>query len=318
MPNVIQFRRFPIALALAGAIVLSAAPKAEFVAAWRDAEQAALIDSAGRIHFFGAQGVTRSVALTANGRPMTWRHAPTSFTRWNSEWLVADGTPQLRRFNASGVFIAVVAVPANFSDLAVAGRTLWAANYLSKSPSTRLWSSSDGRTFTPVPMKDDVEDPLAALFRSHMILAGSPRGDLFLAHLIDAPVVHRFYPPSRRASQSVAYSRSRSRANLQMARSDVEDLAKYSTPVRDMIALTTALVVLRNREDVRLPQGVVTQQGIRADQYDAEGRHTASAVFPEPMKWILRSDARHVTAVTTGGVVRVGRWGKPIAGGIVR
>ncbi|MDP9192354.1 MAG: hypothetical protein M3P06_11705 [Acidobacteriota bacterium] len=309
---------FTIALALAGAVVLYASPQPEFVAAWRAGAEAALLDSTGHVHVYGSQGKVRTLTLTASGSPMVWRHAPTGFARWNSEWLVADGTTQLKRFNASGAFIATVAVPANLFDLAVAGQTLWAANCLSKSPSNRLWSSTDGRRFTPVPMKDDIDEPLALLYRNFMILAGSSGGDLFIAHSFDAPLVHRIFPFSNRATWPVAYSRSKSRASLEVIEKGVEDLTMYSSPVRDMLALPGELIVLRNREDVRTPQGVITQQGLRADRYGVGGRHVSSATFAEPMKWILRSDRQHVTGVTKGGVVRVARWGKPIAGGIVR
>jgi hypothetical protein len=314
------FLSFAIALALAGAVARSAdSPKQpELVAAWRNAAEAALIDASGRIHLYGEQGAVRVVALTANGRPMQWKHAPTGFTRWNSEWLVADGTPQLKRFTADGAFIAAFPVPANISDLTIAGKTLWAANFLSKTISHRLWTSTDGRRFTPVPMKDDVTDPLALLFRSHMILAGSPGGELFVTHLIDAPVVHRVVPLTNRTSWPLAYSRSKSRANLEHVVAGIDDLTMYSSPARDMLTIASELVVLRNREDIRTSQGLATQQGLRADRYGVGGRHVASATFPEPMKWILRSDAQRVTAVTKTGVVRVARWGKPIAGGIIR
>jgi hypothetical protein len=308
------------ALALAWAVTPAfAAPQAELVAAWRQGAESALLDATGHIYVYGRQEIERTVTLTANGHPFLWRHTPTGFARWNSEWLVADGTNQIRRFATNGVFLAAFSVPTNAFDFAAAGTTLWIANHLAPSAQTRLWSSTDGRRFTALSLDEDrTEDPFALAMRAQTILTGSSSGELYVAHIIDAPVVRRVFPRSKLTRWPVAYSRSRSRALLEYADPGIDDLTLYSSPVRDLLAIgADELVVLRNREDVRTSRGMTTQQGLRADRYTG-GRHVASAIFPEPMKWILRSDAKHVTAVTKTGVVRVGEWGRPIAGGIAQ
>jgi hypothetical protein len=254
----------------------------------------------------------------ANNLPYRWSRHPFSFVRWSSSWLVADGSSHLTRFHEDGRFDAFVELPVRVAKLAVAGDAIWAVNLIARDASEQLWRSTDGHTFAPY-----AGFAAAARFTSPanslLVLTGSPDGDVYVAYIVGAPVVHRVWPQDRRSEIRIAYSRSKIRAGMEDIYGAVDDVTNYSLPLRDLVTLPDGgLVVLRNREDVRGPMGKLELlKGRRADRYDRAGHQTATALFARSVHWLTEVSRSKVIGVSEAGDVVVATWGKPVPEEIV-
>ena len=302
---------------------VAAATGAEFVAAFRELPVSYLLTATGEIYGVRpGDSVPTSVFVlsdTAARRPFRWNSAVRSFVRWRSEWVVADGSKRLLHFDAGGAFSGSVEAPFRVGKLAVAGKRLFALNVLANNAGEQVWQSTDGKHFSPLKRNGEnrrFESPL-----DNLILLGGGHGDeLYVASLIGPPVLHRIWPPDRLQDLRLAYSRSTLRAGLEEATGFIDDVTPYSQPIRDLVVSEQGdVLVLRNREDVRTPSGRLELiSGQRADRYDASGRHMATAVFPRTMNWITLVTPASVWGMSKSGDIATAKWGKPIAGEILK
>jgi hypothetical protein len=101
---------------------------------------------------------------------------------------------------------------------------------------------------------------------------------------------------------------------------EVDQLA-YSSPARDIVAISAEqFLVLRNLEDE--PRGGGATEpfvGRRADLYRAtDGAHVSTAMFPEPMRWLLRISRNSVIAVARSGRIVEAKLGPASPGAILK
>lgn len=296
------------------------AAAADFEAAYRDRSAIYLLSSVGDgIYVPQPAGAPKRILsfFDAAGRPYRWQKNPTGFARWRSQWIVADTTNRLVRFNEKGIVTGFIELPARASSLATPGDGISFLNPLAVRPSQQLWHSSDGKTFRPVPQPDAVEDEtFSNPTRNLVVVAGSPDGALYFAWVIGPPVLRRALDPAGGKTFPLAYSRTKLRSSLDEVVGDSGDVTRYSLPTRDLLALEGgSVVVLRNREDV--PDGAGRSkaiQGLRADRYDAAGRHVATATFSEPVRWLSSPRSDGLSGITREGATVTAQWAKPLPG----
>ena len=152
-----------------------------------------------------------------------------------------------------------------------------------------------------------------------VVVRGSSTGDVYVASIVGAPVIHRVWPVNRRVDLAIAYSRSKARSEMEHAVGFVEDVTAYSLPLRDVLPLSDgSFVILRNREDVRgAGRTLDLLKGRRADRYDRAGHQVATAVFPRSVHWLTEVTDGAVTGVSNKGDIVATNWGKALPGEII-
>lgn len=315
------FSRFMTTAALAAVVFAShQLHAASFEAAFRSPQAAYFVTGIGEVHSFQpGQPLRKAFMFSQNGKPFRWTKTPSGLTQWKSEWFVADGSQRLARFDASGSFKAFVTIPAPATVIVSAGDALWFVNPVASSAANQLWRSTDGKTFKALQPAGTASEPFETITRNLLIVAGSASGELYTSAIIGPPVVERVFPAQKRATIRTAYSRSKGRAGMEEVHGVIDDVTKFSLPVRDLYSLPHGeLVALRNREDVMGDNGRVQEMlGRRADRYDASGRHVSTATFERPVHFIVSVTPTLVTAVSREGLVVTAKWSKAVPGAIV-
>jgi hypothetical protein len=145
-----------------------------------------------------------------------------------------------------------------------------------------------------------------------IILAGNRAGDLYVGAVFGPPVMHDLLISGKTRDFALAYSRSKKRASNGVPVGFVTDVTGYSLPTRDIVALDSGCVVLRNREDVLNARTSELWLGRHADRYDASGRQLATAVFPSSVHWITAVTQTEVRGINRDGTVQKASWGRPL------
>ncbi|HSY51732.1 MAG TPA: hypothetical protein VLC46_23215 [Thermoanaerobaculia bacterium] len=307
------------AVVLAIAVAFGAAA-VDFKDAFRTRKMSYLMTPVGEIYAIDPQHPLHRAFLFhyANNLPYRWSRTPLGFVRWNSGWLVADGSNYLTHFRDDGLFDALVELPVRVVKVAATDDAVWAVSLIATNSAVQLWRSTDGHSFAPY-MGGTSPVRFTSLANSLLILTASPEGDVYVASIIGPPIVHRVWPPDRRSEIRIAYSRSKMRAGMEEIYGAVDDVTEYSLPLRDILPLPDGgFAVLRNREDVRGATGKLELlKGRRADRYDRAGHQTATAVFARSVHWLTEVTRSKVIGVSNAGDVVVAAWGKPVPEEIV-
>src|SRR4051794_22059117 len=82
----------------------------DFVDAFRDARTACMLSPIGEIYTVDRErGIHKAfIFRNAQDLPYRWQSPPASIVFWENHWLVADGTNRLVRFDANGLFDAII------------------------------------------------------------------------------------------------------------------------------------------------------------------------------------------------------------------
>src|SRR5438132_5863699 len=321
--NYLERKRFAAlcVLTAVGAFgVFSSPAKGEFVAAFRERSTSCFISAVGEIYALNDERLAKAVILTDSSQhPFRWQSAVRSFARWRSQWIVADGSKRLLQFRANGVYAGVVEVPIRVGRLVTAGNYLWALNLLATKPDEQLWYSADGKKFSPLKTLGR-QRPFDSPLENLVLLGGDRQGDLYAASMVGPPILRRVWPPKRALEIRLAYSRSAFRAGLEKPEGLIDDVSSYSQPVRDVLGLDDAsVVIVRNREDIRNASGKLELwSGRRADRYDSVGHHVGTAVFPRSINWIASTNGTSIRGINKAGEIAIAKWETPIPGEIVK
>jgi len=315
----LRFLVITSAVMVAATLVAATAPAPTLTleAAWRGNGATWLINGVGELYELRpGQPIRRALLLTENGRARRWSRTPTSLANWKNQWFVTDGSNTMARFDAKGAFTGAISLPVRAANVIAAGPQLWIVNSAAPSPAEQLYSSTDGRTFKPYRREGE---RFATPMDNVLIIGGSGAGELWASRVVGPPVISRLAPgPAKNVP--VAYSRSKFRSTMESVTGLVDDVTIYSLPVRDLLPLDrSGVVVLRNREDVEDQSGkVIPFLGRRADRYDAGGKHTGTAVFPDSVHWIASVDQSGVTGVSRAGKVLTAKWGQQVPGTVLK
>ncbi|MEO8033789.1 MAG: hypothetical protein ABI837_05105 [Acidobacteriota bacterium] len=309
------------AVAFAAAVFTISAAATEFETVYHAPDTAYLMTAVGEVFVVHGTEPLRRLFIFSDTptRPHPWHKKPTGLTQWKSEWLVANNTGQLTRFDMKGMFLGYKKLPAGGTILTASGHWLWVIDILATSPVTQTWRSTDGTAFTPFNLMNSSDARLVDQTQNLMVLSGTKTGTLFAVSIIGPPVIHRIDPPQTRRDIRAAYSRTRSRSNFEKIEGMIDDVTHYSLPVRDMVSSDNGeLIALRNREDVkRSTGGTELLLGRRADRYDATGRQVATAVFSRSVHWIVSATLKTVTGVSRSGDVVTATWDRALPGEII-
>src|SRR5205823_4071169 len=99
-------------------------------------------------------------------------------------------------------------------------------NLAAANASEQLWRSADAHTFTAY-TGNDSKTPFESLVNNMLAMNGSSSGELYVAAIVGPPVIHRVWPPERRADIGAAYSRSKFRARMEQVYGPVQDVTAY-------------------------------------------------------------------------------------------
>jgi hypothetical protein len=319
LPNMTRFATRATAALLATAVALGAYAT-DFTDAFRGPSASYLVTPIGEVYTIGPGRSLQKIFIFHDARNLShrWSRPPASIVRWKSEWLVSDGSTHLARFHEDGLFDSLVDSPVPVRNLAVSKDAIWAVSLAARNPAEQLWRSTDGRTFAPYAGSAS-RAPLESPVYNLLVLSAAPSGEVYVASVVGAPLVHRIWPQDRTLDIHLAYSRSKPRAGMEEVFGAVDDVSPYSLPLRDLVPLPDGgLAVLRNREDVRGSTArLELLKGRRADRYDRAGRQVATAVFERSVHWLTEVTDKSVTGVSNAGDVVVATWGKPIPGEIL-
>jgi hypothetical protein len=257
----------------------------------------------------------------AAGKPFSWgTRPPSAMARWKKEWLLVDGSNTLFRFAADGRAKGTARLPAAATSIFASPQRLWFYNGLMSAGSRRIWGSSDAVTFEAVPLTlIDESSKSDRVLGTQLVFAPGTGDDFLYAHLIGKAIVHRVVAGRHQQTLATAFSRSARRDALTAWDATQPSLEHYSSPVGEIVPLGDGgLLILRNREDIRSANGRTTPvYRLHVDHYGRDHRHLASAVFPEPVRTILRDEGKRVTALTLTGKVVSSAWQKPMSGVII-
>ncbi|HVE65498.1 MAG TPA: hypothetical protein VNC59_02875 [Thermoanaerobaculia bacterium] len=241
---------------------------------------------------------------------------PTGLARWRDSWWVTDGRSHLFRLSLDGRPRRPVPLPVPGSTVLEAGDHLWVHSELPSTSASRFWVSLNGVDFKPVtPAPGSLDEiPRGQILSNLLVLSGSPSGAIFFSPLVGPPVLYRMDARGVVHRFALAYERSASRDALTRFHPGHEDLTRYSAPVKDLVVLGAAILVLRNREDEKTPSGLRHSLRKRVDRYEASGRHVGTAVFPVTIRAILREERDGVRVLGETGEVLWAPFGPPLAG----
>jgi hypothetical protein len=305
-----------------GAAAAYAALRTELVAADRASDGAFFVTPVGELYRLRGTGMVTSAGalLRQDGGPLRWPTGIASFTRWRGAWVVADGSNTLRLFSVSGRLLRTVIVPIRVIGVTATKHELWVVNLTARDARSQIWRSTDGEHFTPFTEGRPASRFTSPASNMAILKASQDDDSVYEVSLVGPPVLHRVYPSARRADIALAYSRSAARASMEQVYGLTESVTDYSLPARDLTPITGGVVVLRNREDVRLGTkgGLRLLKGQRADRYDEQGRQLATATFDRPVNWIAAVNGKWVTGVAVSGEVVTATWGPPISGEVIQ
>jgi hypothetical protein len=313
-------------LAIASGAFLGATEIAalDFPSAFHDRSGTYLLSAVGDGVYAPQPGSPPKLMITfrdPSGGPFRWQKSPRGLARWQSAWLISDGTTRITRFKENGAFAGVLDLPAHASFITVCGPALCFVNPVARSPSERIFKTVDGKKFLPLPPPaGGGDEPFLNLSHNLLVIGGSTDGTLYFIPLFGQPILRRLLPAGTEKAIPIAYSRSQFRASLDEVIGEVGDATKYSLPARDLLVLEGGdVIVLRNHEDVRGASGRLEPiKGKRADWYDRSGKHIATATFNDSARWLVSFRKDAVSATTRQGVPLTSRWAKPIAGEVLR
>ncbi len=308
------------ALAILMVAATTGNPMPPFRAVARSGSQTFLLDEHSRnIYASVAAQLPRAVTgLVAGARPFRWRVHPFTFALWRDSWLVANGTDELTRFSRAGAYQGTVRLPIEASNVVASGARLWIYSISAHVRGSRFWSSVDGVRFDPVRASfvDERAKPPAKLLEAHALLAAAPGDRIAMIRSVGAPELRFVSADGTSETMQLAYSRTRERDGLTRFKKDGFLLTRYSSPASDLVAQDDQVIVLRNREDVRVNGVTQTVVGQRIDKY-VKGRHVATAEFPETVRWILGADTASVSGITLSRTVIRAKWSAPQPSAII-
>ena len=321
------FRIFAL-LVMGAAFLERAAPTAaaqsvrNFVAMARETQGWWLLEAPSGTLWFqsGNESPVQRVRLVRSSGALKWDGAK-GIAAVAGGWLVAGRRGRLESFSSSGEFIRDVDATEPVAGLVRAGSALWAVPEITPGPRRHLLVSADGVKFTRVLLQPHAEDVIgtgvAGVLDSAVFVAPDQYEGLAFVRLLGGPVAFRVKLDGTRRLLPLEYRRTGRRDSLRRFETADRDISDYSSPARDLLVTADgSLLVLRNYEDVRTPQGLELRVGTVVDRYGRDGRHEASAELGSKARFIAQSDGRRVVCVAGDGRILAAPLGPPRKGGI--
>jgi hypothetical protein len=137
-----------LALVAAPSGAATTPPAVEFVDAVRSSSGTFFLTRAGYIYVFRSPATLEKMFTLRGDRdlPLRWPNGIAGFTLWRSNWIVADGSANLRCFSSEGRYLHTITLPQRVIKIISTQHRLWALNPFAHSPAEQLWSSADAST----------------------------------------------------------------------------------------------------------------------------------------------------------------------------